>query len=178
MDCQRAPTICPCVNGGRCTLGRAGTVLGDRYTDAVAGLEGPVADGWEGVRRTPGEFDYACICGEAFPTRLRRDIHVRAAKVGEAPHQVLRPPVPPPYPPPRHRLHPRRRRGRHRTVYGPARNLGNPEPPCRRLEYPGKGLGEGSYRKTTTGPPASREAEAGGPQVGLGVSFRRRREMS
>ena len=84
MDCPRAPTVCPCVNGGQCTLGRAGTVLGDHYTDAVAGLEGPVADGWAGVRRLPGELDYACICGEAFPTRLRRDIHVRAAKVGEA----------------------------------------------------------------------------------------------
>ena len=84
MDCPRAPTVCPCVNGGQCTLGRAGTVLGDHYTKAVAGLQGPVADGWAGVRRLPGELDYACICGETFPTRLRRDIHVRAAKVGEA----------------------------------------------------------------------------------------------
>ena len=47
-------------------------------------MDGPVADDWGGVRRTPGEFDY--ICGETFPTRPppRRDIHVRAARVGEA----------------------------------------------------------------------------------------------
>ena len=24
MDCPRAPTVCPCVNGSQCTLGRAG----------------------------------------------------------------------------------------------------------------------------------------------------------
>ena len=53
MDCPRAPTVCPCVNGGQCTLGRAGTVLGDHYTDAVAGLEGPVADGWAGALGGP-----------------------------------------------------------------------------------------------------------------------------
>ena len=39
-------------------------------------------------------------------------------------------------------------------------------------------LGEGSCRNTITGPPASRKAEAGGPQGGLGVNCRRRREMS
>ena len=39
-------------------------------------------------------------------------------------------------------------------------------------------MGEGSYRGVIADPPANRKAEAGGPQGGLGVSCRRRREMS
>ena len=41
MDCQRAPTICPCVNGGRCTLGRAGTVLGTTIQTRWRGWKAP-----------------------------------------------------------------------------------------------------------------------------------------
>ena len=78
---------------------------------------------------------------------------------------------------PCHRLHPRRRRGRHRmdplgitwgTRDRPAGGW------CTREEE----RGEGNYRGTRADPPANRKAEAGGPRGGLGVSCRRRREMS
>ena len=41
-----------------------------------------------------------------------------------------------------------------------------------------EGLGEGRCRDPMMGPPASRRAETGGLQVGLGVSYRRGRGMS
>jgi len=78
---------------------------------------------------------------------------------------------------PCHRLHPRRRRGRHRMdplgmTWG---TRGRPAGGwCTREEE----MEEGSCRGTIADPPANRRAEAGGPQGGLGVSCRRRREMS
>ena len=72
-----------------------------------------------------------------------------------------------------HRLHPRRRRGRHRMdPLGITRGIRNRPAGgwCTREEE----MGEGNYRGTIADPPANRKAEAGGPQGGLGVSCRRR----
>ena len=75
----------------------------------------------------------------------------------------------------RHRLHPRRpRRGRHRT--DPHGTWGTRSRPAGGWSTRGRGLGEGRCRKMTVGPLANRKSETGGLQVGLGVSYRRRRE--
>ena len=75
----------------------------------------------------------------------------------------------------RHRLHPRRpRRGRHRT--DPHGTWGTRSRPAGGWSTRGRGLGEGRCRKMTAGPLANRKSETGGLQVGLGVSYRRRRE--
>ena len=62
---------------------------------------------------------------------------------------------------------------------GPARNplhWGTQSRPAGGWSTRGRGPGEGRGRKRTAGPrPANRKAETGGPQVGLGVSYRRRR---
>ena len=62
---------------------------------------------------------------------------------------------------------------------GPARNplhWGTQSRPAGGWSTRGRGPGEGRGCKRTAGPrPANRKAETGGPQVGLGVSYRRRR---
>jgi len=68
-----------------------------------------------------------------------------------APHQALRPRGPPPYPPPLPPPPPPPPTGP--PPYGPARNtLGDPEPPRRRLEYPGGGAGGGELPQYDNGP--------------------------
>ena len=68
-----------------------------------------------------------------------------------APHQALRPRAPPSYPPPLPPPPPPPPAGP--PPYGPARNnLGDPEPPRRRLEYPGGGAGGGELPQCDNGP--------------------------
>jgi len=73
----------------------------------------------------------------------------------------------------------RRRRGR--QPYGPARNsLGDPEPPRRRLEYPGGGAGGGELPRSDSGPagePEGRGRRAPGGAWGQ-LSERARDELT
>ena len=69
-------------------------------------------------------------------------------------------------------LHPRRRRGHHRT--DPLEiTWGTQDRPAGGWCIRGEEVGEGSYRNTITDPPASPRAGAGGPRRGPGVSCQR-----